>query len=674
MPSVYIINVLSNFDGDFVIGNIIGYCIRWIGWMIIQGLARLSDGIESITDKIYTLNDFFESSGIKEIIDLFKPVLFVSLGLAIVYIGYKLITDRDFKGTKVINNMTLSVIVIMLLPTLMVKLNEVTKYGLSAIRGGQSIEQTTTANQIIKSNLTDLYYLDKKDFAIDKKDFKNNIPVDVIKDININEEVDDKKVENKEVFKNKVVLNENGKKELEKLKKEFFGLSQEKYFRFNFNFWVIGISLLCSILVILLTSIKVARLVYELAFIKIFAIFYAFADIGSGNGIRQILKHILSVFAIIFTTSVLLKIYTLFSGFVSQADLNMFAKMIFIIGGSVAVIDAPNIVERVLGIDAGLKSAWGVVAGSYAAVKTTNELGKVASSVGSGVMSLGSGAKGVADGLFSKNTSNNNGSTTLEEQMQRMDNVNSDNPTSLNEDNTNNSNDNMNKDSINSSEDNKNSSEKSQSINDSLDSKDTNSNENNSLNQDNNIGENYGARSSLSEDIESKNAQSSTNADNIQNLNGSRNGINNDISSINSKNLDGNSNSLESQMSNNLESSVSNPNSLESSNSSNNLSSSGSSFENKMGNNLESNVSNPSVLENSSSSNRLDDKYSINSNQNRNDLGVNKSIDTRTYGSYVKDKMSNSNTMKNVNKHYQLGQNTGIKLKNAINKNINKRK
>ena len=639
MPSTDIINVLSNFDGDFVIGNIIGYCIRWIGWMIIQGLARLSDGIESITDKIYTLNNFFESSGIKEIIDLFKPVLFVALGLSIVYIGYKLITDRDFKGTKVINNMTLSVIVIMLLPTLMVKLNEVTKYGLSAIKGGQSIEQTTTANQIIKSNLTDLYYLDKKDFAIDNKDIKNNIPVDVIKDININEEVDDKKVENKEVFKNKVVLNENGKKELEKLKKEFFGLSQEKYFRFNFNFWVIGISLLCSILVILLTSIKVARLVYELAFIKIFAIFYAFADIGSGQGIRQILKHILSVFAIIFTTSVLLKVYTLFSGFVSQADLNMFAKMIFIIGGSVAVIDAPNIVERVFGIDAGLKSAWGVVAGSYAAAKTANELGKVASSVGSGVMSLGSGAKGVADGLFSKNTSNSNESTTLEEQMQKMDNGNNTNPTSLNEDNENNSNDNMNKDNINSSEDNKNTSDKAQSINDSLYNKDTNSNENKSLNQDRNIGENYGARSSLSEDIESKNTQSS------------ENGINNNIQGINSNNLNSNGSSLESQMDNNLDSSISYPNRLENSSSSNNLNSNGSSLENKMGNNLESNVSNPSMLENSSSSNRLDDKYSINPNQNRNDLGSNKTIDTRTYGGYVKDKLSNSNTMKNVNKH-----------------------
>lgn len=637
MPSTDIINILTNFDGDFVIGNIIGYCIRWLGWMFIQVLAKLSDGIESITDKIYTLNNFFESSGIKEIIDLFKPVLFVALGLAIVYIGYKLITDRDFKGIKVINNMTLSVIVIMLLPTLMVKLNEVTKYGLEAIQGGQSIEQTTTANQIIKSNLTDLYYLDKNDFAIDNKDIKNNIPTDVIKDININEEVDDKKVENKEVFKNKVILNENGKKELEKLKKEFFGLSQEKYFRFNFNFWVIGISLVCSILVILLTSIKVARLVYELAFIKIFAIFYAFADIGSGQGIRQILKHILSVFAIIFTTSVLLKIYTLFSGFVSQADLNMFAKMIFIIGGSIAVIDAPNIIERVFGIDAGLKSSWGVVAGSYAAAKTTNELGKVASSVGSGVMSLGSGAKGMADGLFSRNSSNGGGSTPLEEQMKKMDNVNNDNPTSLNEDNSNN---NMNKDSINSSEDNKNLSDKSQSINDSLDNKDTNSNENNSLNQEKNIGENYGARSSLSEDIESKNTQSSTNADNIQNFNGNINGINDDISSIDSNNLNSNGSSLESQM----------------------------------GNNLESNISNPSRLENSSSSNRLDDKYSINPNQNRNDLGSNKSIDTRTYGGYVKDKLSNSNTMKNVNKHYQLGQNTGIKLRNAIDKNINKRK
>ena len=174
MGNEEIINILTNFEGDFIIGNIMTYCLRMFGWLIIQGLSKLSDAMELITHTMYSLNNFFDSEGVKEIINLFKPVLFVILGLSIVYIGYKLITDREFKGSKVINNITLSVMVIMLLPTLMIKLNEATQYGISAIKSKGGIEVSTSAEQLIKSNLTDLYYLDSKNFKIDNNDNKNN--------------------------------------------------------------------------------------------------------------------------------------------------------------------------------------------------------------------------------------------------------------------------------------------------------------------------------------------------------------------------------------------------------------------------------------------------------------------------------------------------------------------
>lgn len=651
MGDAEIIEILTNFEGDFTIGSIMEYCIRAFGWLLIQCLAKLSDGMESITNKIYSLNDFFDSEGIKEIIDLFQPVLFVALGLSIVYIGYKLITDREFKGSKVINNITLSVMVIMLLPTLMVKLNEATQYGLSAIKDKGTIEVSTTANQVIKSNLTDLYYLDSKDFKIDNNDNKNNIPVENIKDIIINEEIEDKNVNNKEVFKNKIVLDENGKKELEKLDKEFFGLSQEKYFRYDFNFWIISISILCSILVLLLTSIKVARLVYELAFIKIFAIFYAFADIGSGQGIRQILKHILSVFAVIFSTSILLKIYTLFSGFVSsQSDLDMFAKMIFLIGGSIAVIDAPNIVERIFGIDAGLKSAWGIVAGAYSAAKGASKLGEMASNIGNSMVSAGAGVKGLASGLFSSQNASGEESKPLEEQMEKGSNT---SPSPLeDEDNTKSSESINMADDRSSLDENKNTSEVGSSINDSLDNNNVNDSERSSLYQNSDIGENYGAKSSLSEDIESQNI-SSGNIDNTQNPNSN-------IDSINDNASNNNMSSLESQMSNGNSS---------------------------IGENIDSNISNPNRLEDVSNSNKFDDKLNnINPNNinqdNKNNISndsannVSKEdnpIETRTYGGYVKDKISNSNPMQRANKHYQLGQNTGIKLRQSFDKKMDSR-
>lgn len=654
MGNEEIINILTNFEGDFIIGNIMTYCLRMFGWLIIQGLSKLSDAMELITDTMYSLNNFFDSEGVKEIINLFKPVLFVILGLSIVYIGYKLITDREFKGSKVINNITLSVMVIMLLPTLMIKLNEATQYGISAIKSKGGIEVSTSAEQLIKSNLTDLYYLDSKNFKIDNNDNKNNIPIENIKDININEEVDDKKVNNKEVFKNKVTLDENGKKDLEKLEKEFFGLSQEKYFRYDFNFWIISISLLCLILVFLLTSIKVARLVYELAFVKIFAIFYAFADIGSGQGIKQILKHILSVFAVIFSTSILIKLYLLFNGFVSnQSDLNMFAKIVFLIGGSIAVIDAPNIVERIFGIDAGLKSAWGVVAGAYSTVKATNELGKVGSNVGSSIVSAGGGAKGIANGFFGLGNEDGKGNTKpLEEQIDKVSNT-SPNPLE-DEDNTKSSESVNMADNISSLDENKNISERGSRVNDSLDNNDTldnndiNGSEISSLSQNSDIGENYGARNSLSEDIESKDI-SNGNIDDTQSPNSNTGTINDNTSSSDIS-------SLESQMS--KESPT-------------------------IGENIDSNLNNPSKLEDVShikpdsniNPNNInkDNKSNISNEHKGNISKEDKPIETRTYSDYAKDRISNSNTMQRVNRHYQLGQNTGIKLRQKFDRKVDSR-
>ncbi len=630
-----VINILTNFESDFVIGNIFGYCLRWLGWLIIQLLSKLSNGIESIVDTIYSLNNFFDTEGIKQIIDLFRPILFVALGLSIIYIGYKIITDRDFKGSKVINNITLSVMVIMLLPTLMVQINNVTNDGIKALNKNGNIEMSTTADQVIKSNITDLYYLDSKNFNINNDNNKNNIPLENIKDININEEIDTKKVKNKEVFKNKIVLNANGEKDIEKLDKEFFGLSQEKYFRYNFNFWIISISILCSVLVFLLTSIKVARLVYELAFIKIFAIFYAFADIGSGQGIRQILKHILSVFAVIFSTSILMKIYILFSGFVNSQNINEFSKIIFLIGGSLAVIDAPNIIERIFGIDAGLKSAWGVVAGAYSGAKTFGELGNFASKVGSRIMTNGqniisatSGARGLANGFFSGDNNVEN-TTPLEEQMNNGSNK---SPNPLEYDSKNMSSENMNmSDNISNLDENKNTSERSNNVSDTLDNNvsdtldnnDINTNENSSLYQNSDIGENYGNRNSLSDDI-----SQNTSTSNID---------------------DGNSNS--------------NINSLESQINGNTSLNDGMSIDSYKSSKLED-VSNP---------NSINDKPNIDNNSKRDIPKGDNSIETRSYGEYAKDKISNSDTMQRANKHYQLGQNTGIKLKQRFNKNIDLR-
>ena len=76
--------------------------------------------------------------------------------------------------------------------------------------------------------------------------------------------------------------------------------------------------------------------------------------------------------------------------------------MIALIAFSVAVIDGPNIVERLFGIDAGLKNGWGVLAGAYAG-------GKLISGAGGAVMNKMSRSNGVSDAEKEGNVQNDKG-------------------------------------------------------------------------------------------------------------------------------------------------------------------------------------------------------------------------------------------------------------------------
>lgn len=396
MDEVKIIEILVNFSPVMQISDILASLVRTLGWWLINALTFLSGGMESVVDKIYSSMDFFNSEGISQLITQFKPFIWASLGISILFVGYQLVINRKFQKDGLLVNVILSVMVLMMLPSLMVDLNKITKNAIDSVNSPYK----TTSEQIIKDNLTDLYYLDKNNF--DSLENKNNIPEELVGKIFINEEVEDGKVENKDVFKNKLNIDTDGEKKVTKLGK-VFGVFSEKYYRYHLNFFIIIITLACTTVTQLFTAIKVAQLIFELAFTKLFATMYAFADISSGQRLKDIVKHILSIFAVIFSTALLLKLYLLYSNWITTINNdNIFLKMFLMIGGAFVVIDGPNIIERTLGIDAGIKSGWGVLAGAYSSIKMGGELSKGLGKATGFVASVASSGAGVASGVYSE--------------------------------------------------------------------------------------------------------------------------------------------------------------------------------------------------------------------------------------------------------------------------------
>ena len=113
-----IINILSNGD-IFNVTSILKTLIRGLGWSLIKLLAFLSNGIETVVNEIYSLNGFFSSQQLNDFIDELLPLAWVILALSIVFLGYKLIFDREFRINNIFKNISVSIAVFMLLPMFM---------------------------------------------------------------------------------------------------------------------------------------------------------------------------------------------------------------------------------------------------------------------------------------------------------------------------------------------------------------------------------------------------------------------------------------------------------------------------------------------------------------------------------------------------------------------------
>lgn len=101
------------------------------------------------------------------------------------------------------------------------------------------------------------------------------------------------------------------------------------------------------------------------------------------------------------------------------------AGVILLIAGSFAVIDGPNIVEKLFGIDAGIQSGFKMIAGTYAALKTGGAIAKgaaqgaslaagVATKGGAGALAGAAGVVGLGKGI-SKGLSNYSGQSGSEQ-------------------------------------------------------------------------------------------------------------------------------------------------------------------------------------------------------------------------------------------------------------------
>lgn len=378
---------LEDFQEYLSISNVFTDIIRWFAWVMVKGLAWIVDALENLTDDILLIKTFYNNSEIVAFVDTIKPVLYIFLAFSLLYTGYLLIFNKKFNREGIVINIFIACIIILALNAGMDKANEFTDVAIDAVKIETLYpnDDSTLSGSIIQRNVTDLTEFDKNTWSTTELSVPNSTPPSRIANINIREKYgkDTEGISNEgqDISKYMLSLNNVGEYRADKFDQSGLEWNNEYYFRYSVNWFTIFVTLSIIGFTLFSIALKLAKLFFELTFNYILALIVAPADIHDGQKTKKIIQSILNTFFATIFIFLSMKVYMIGTAYLEDT-LSTFPYLVALIAFSLAVVDGPNIVERLFGIDAGLKNGWGVLAGAYAGGKIVSGLGKGVANIG----------------------------------------------------------------------------------------------------------------------------------------------------------------------------------------------------------------------------------------------------------------------------------------------------
>ncbi|MDT0173098.1 hypothetical protein Q9R23_08950 [Exiguobacterium sp. BRG2] len=370
---------LEEFQDLLSISDLVRDALRSIGWLLVRGLSFIIDGLEQITNDILLIKSFFNNPQVVEFVQTIQPFLYVILAGSFLFTGYLMIFQKKFDREGFLINLFITLLVLGLLSPTMIKTSEFTDKAITNINqdGVYENRDHTLSQSVLQKNINDLVEYDKTAFKDTKIKIPNSIPASQIKNIDINDVFDSDEYrlskEGEDISQNKLAWNGKEMTETE-LDQSGVEWNNQYYYRYHPNWLTILVTLGVMGFTLFSIAYKLARLSFELAFNYVLAILVAPADLHSGQKTKKVIQSILNTFLVIILIFVSIKLYTIGTAYLADT-LDGLAYLIALIAFSAALIDGPNMVERLFGIDAGLKRGWGVALGAYAVGKGTAKVG-----------------------------------------------------------------------------------------------------------------------------------------------------------------------------------------------------------------------------------------------------------------------------------------------------------
>lgn len=383
--------ILTKYGSYFEGQNLILTGLRELFYLVLSFLYSFIKSCGDLLSKAYNVLTFDTQSRVNEIFGgaLSTEFLTAVVLIVVVCIGIAFILNSNsIKGSKIIQNIMFGLLVVFILPTF---INSVNGIIASSDMGNIS---TSSVNKIFSANIVDLKYCFGGDTVIDPTGEVHNgfpddydyslLPMDELIKGSETPGIDD--VFTKSLLNRGSVDEELGDCSSGEIFGNFISFLSSYYYRYKVDMFPIFLSEIATILVMVFTFFKVVRLCYELIVNHFFAYIFAITDIASGAKLREALKSILSTYVVLIYCSVAISLFNTFQAWIFDSSIfNNFEASICIIPVAMAVIDGPNLIERLFGIDAGIKSGFHTAMGLMHAGKTALGMGKAAWNLGKDV-------------------------------------------------------------------------------------------------------------------------------------------------------------------------------------------------------------------------------------------------------------------------------------------------
>ncbi|WP_022795083.1 pLS20_p028 family conjugation system transmembrane protein [Marinococcus halotolerans] len=407
MNDEQILEYLERFSDELTKGTIVIDFLRMMAWMFVKGMAWIVDAFQNITDSMLGLKLLYDNPQITEFVNTMQPVLVILMAINLMFIGYLLILKQDaVNRPALVSNIFMALAIMTILSVGMNQANEFTDQAVDAVNFENGT--STLADDAITNNITDAALYDVNGWETTELDESNKINPSYAQDLTINAPLnedtninseDDLSETGQDIVEKKIQTLPDGTREVVDLEDGGWisNITQEYYYRYEVD-WVPLIATLTVVAAVLvIIGVKLATLFFNLAFNYVLAPLVAASDMHSGQRMKQVVQNIISIFMVTIMVFLSLKIYMIAADMLNDSTDGL-VYVLGMVGLSVAVLDGPNIVERLFGLDAGLKSSWGALAGTYAAAKGATGATK------SGL----SGVKNISDKM-SKNKEEGNG-------------------------------------------------------------------------------------------------------------------------------------------------------------------------------------------------------------------------------------------------------------------------